>query len=230
VTKTSGVAASIAGALAIAAVSTLGDFIWATWIPRHRPIYGLTHGALLFCSVGLYLGFLGKKPAAGAIAGALIGGLAAGSFYVLAPFVGFSIMFALWFAVWIALGALNEKLNRRPGIIRAATTRGLLAAAAFGVAFYLISGIWFPFHPQGWDYLVHFAGWTAAYFVGFGALLVKRAGAGKGVPQWAIGRFIICVSVIVALAAVSSAQPAGDLKAREHITSAAADRYAAAGV
>ena len=40
----SGIAASIIGALAIAVVSTAGDFIWAMWIPRHRPIYGLTHG------------------------------------------------------------------------------------------------------------------------------------------------------------------------------------------
>lgn len=172
--QTSGVAASVAGALAIAAVSTIGDFIWATWIPRHRPVYGLTHGALLFCSIGLYLGFLAKKPEAGAIAGALIGGLAAGSFYVLGPLAGFSIMFVVWFAVWIALGALNEYINGRPGIIRTATTRGLLAAAAFGVAFYRISGIWFPVDPLGWDYLRHFAGWTAAYLTGFAVLLVKR--------------------------------------------------------
>ena len=171
--KISGVAASIMGALAIAAVSTLGDFIWATWIPRHRPVYGLTHGTLLFCSIGLYLGFLARKPAAGTMAGALIGGLAAGSFYVLRPLAGYWTMFALWFAVWIALGALNVYLNGRPGIVRAATTRGLVAAAAFGVAFYLISGIWFPFDPQGWDYLAHFAGWTAAYLTGFAALLVR---------------------------------------------------------
>ena len=27
---------------AIAVVSTFGDFVWATWIPCHRVIYGLT--------------------------------------------------------------------------------------------------------------------------------------------------------------------------------------------
>jgi len=52
---TPGVTASIGGALAIAAVSTLGDFIWATWIPRHLPVYGLIHGAVLFLSIGLFL-------------------------------------------------------------------------------------------------------------------------------------------------------------------------------
>lgn len=171
--KTSGLAASIVGALAIAAVSTAGDFIWATWIPRHRPAYGLTHGVLLFCSIGLYLGIVAKRPQTGALAGALTGGLAAGSFYVLAPATGFYIMFIIWFAVWVTLGALNEWLNSRPAFNRAAIVRGLIAAAAFGVIFYLISGIWFPFDPQGLDYLAHFAGWAAAYFVGFGALLLK---------------------------------------------------------
>jgi hypothetical protein len=170
----SGIAASITGALVIAAVSTFGDFIWATWIPRHRPIYGLTHGTLLFFSIGLYLGFVAKRPVAGAIIGALQGALAAGSFYVLAPATGFPVMFIIWFAVWVAVGSLNEWLNRRSPVSRAAIGRGLVAAAGFGVVFYLISGIWFPFDPKGWDYLVHFAGWTAAYLVGLGALLVNK--------------------------------------------------------
>jgi hypothetical protein len=174
VTKLSGVAASVFGALSIAVVSTLGDFIWATWIPRHRPIYGLTHGVLLFCFIGLYLGVVAGKPARGAIAGALIGGLAAGSFYVFAPLAGFPVMLIVWFAAWVGLGGLNEYLNRRPAITRPAITRGLLAAAAFGVAFYLVSGIWFPFDPEGWDYLAHFAGWTFAYLLGFAAVLCRR--------------------------------------------------------
>jgi hypothetical protein len=160
--------------VAIAAVSTIGDFIWATWIPRHRPIYGLTHGVLLFGFIGLYLGFVAGKPARGAIAGALIGGLAAGSFYVFAPVAGFAVMLIVWFAAWIGLGTLNEYLNRRPALTRPAITRGLLAAAAFGVAFYLVSGIWFPFDPEDWDYLAHFAGWTVAYLLGFAALFVRR--------------------------------------------------------
>ena len=172
--KAKGVVASAGGALAIAAVSTLGDFIWATWIPRHLPAYGLTHGALLFCFIGLYLGFVASKPARGAIAGALIGGLAAGSFYMIRPVTGFPAMFVIWFAVWIALGGLNEYLNGRPAFTRTAVTRGLLAAALFGLAFYLISGIWFPFDPEGWDYLAHFTGWTAAYLPGFGALLITK--------------------------------------------------------
>jgi hypothetical protein len=31
-----------------------------------------------------------------------------------------------------------------------------------------------PVDPQGWDYAVHFAAWTFAYFPGFAALLMAR--------------------------------------------------------
>jgi hypothetical protein len=53
---TSGIRASFGGALALAAVSTLGDFLWANWIPGHRPLYGIIHGTILFACIGLYLG------------------------------------------------------------------------------------------------------------------------------------------------------------------------------
>jgi hypothetical protein len=50
------------------------------------------------------------------------------------------------------------------------------AAAGSGLAFYLISGIWRPFDPVGWDYAVHFAAWTIAFLPGFTALATKRFG------------------------------------------------------
>jgi hypothetical protein len=50
--------------------------------------------------------------------------------------------------------------------------RGAVAAIASGLAFYLISGIWRPFNPQGLDYLVHFAAWTVAFAPGFAALMI----------------------------------------------------------
>jgi hypothetical protein len=174
---TSGVQQAIGGASAIAAVSTLGDFIWATWIPEHLPLYGLAHGTLLFLSIGLFLGTVSNRPGLGAGAGALIGGLAVGSFYLLAPIAGYSIMFAVWIGVWVPLGMLNEFLRHQSPEIRIALARGAVAAATSGAAFYLISGIWFPFNPQGWDYLTHFAGWTTAYLPGFAALLVIRRAA-----------------------------------------------------
>lgn len=163
------------GAVFIAAVSTLGDFIWATVIPRHMPRYGLTHGALLFLCVGLYLGVLAKKPTVGAIGGAAIGLLAAASFYVLAPLAGYSIMFGSWFAVWIALAVLNGRVLRPGEPLGRMFIRGVVAAIASGIAFYAVSGIWFPFRPHGWDYAVHFGAWVVAYLPGLLALLSLRS-------------------------------------------------------
>jgi hypothetical protein len=88
-------------------------------------------------------------------------------------------MFLLWFATWIALGLLNEYLARHEIRIRSSLARGLLAAAGSGLAFYLVSGIWRPFDPQGWDYLTHFGAWTVAYLPGFAALLMAESLSGN---------------------------------------------------
>jgi hypothetical protein len=173
-----GVAATVAGSLAIAAVSTLGDFIWAAGNLRHRPEYGLTHGTLLFLTIGLFLGVLARRAAAGAMWGAALGFLAAGSFYVLAPAVGFSAMFVVWMGVWMGLAVLYARLSESHAGPWAVLGRGAVAAVTSGTAFYAISGIWRPFDPQGWDYAVHFVSWTLAYLPGFAALLLS----GKGRP------------------------------------------------
>jgi hypothetical protein len=172
---------AIAGALLIAAVSTLGDFVWAGLHLRHRVVYGLAHGAILFLSMGAYFGSLQKKTRLGAIYGAAIGLAAAGSFYVLAPVAGYSVMFFVWAFIWIALAVLVGRILPTPIAPNAPTaptaptiapiTRGLLAMFGSGLGFYLISGIWRPFNPQGWDYAVHFLSWTVAYLPGFLALL-----------------------------------------------------------
>lgn len=166
--------AVIVGSIVIAAVSTVGDFVWATWIPQHRAVYGMIHGTLLFCAIGLFLGTLEGRAGAGAVAGALIGALAAGAFYLLTPLVGFSAMFVSWFGVWIALGFLQACLSDLGTADREMLARGAIAAAASGLAFFAISGIWRPFDPQGWDYATHLGAWAFAYFPGFTALLVHR--------------------------------------------------------
>ncbi|MCM3879275.1 MAG: hypothetical protein ND807_04115 [Vicinamibacterales bacterium] len=166
----------LAGALLIAAVSTLGDLIWAGLHLRHRPLYGLSHGTLLFLCIGLYLGALARQPLAGAVAGAVIGLLAAGSFYVLAPIAGYSVMFAVWAFVWLALAVLAGRMLRRPPPLTwgEVLARGIGAAIGSGAGFYLISGIWRPFNPQGWDYAVHYVSWTIAYLPGFVSLIYNR--------------------------------------------------------
>ena len=178
-----GLTATVGGSLAIAAVSTVADFIWAAWLPEHRMVYGLIHGTLLFLAIGLFLGVVSGHPAAGAVGGGAIGLLAAGAFYALAPLVGFSAMFVAWVGIWLALAALYARLTRVridvgnrhdvSGSVRAVASRGAIAAVASGVAFYAISGIWRPFNPQGLDYLVHFGAWTLAYAPGFAPLLLR---------------------------------------------------------
>jgi hypothetical protein len=165
---------TLIASVAIAAVSTLGDFIWATWIPRHMVAYGLAHGLLLFCAVGLVLGRLAGRAGAGAVAGAAIGVAAAGVFYLVSPLLGAATMFLAWAAAWMALGGMYARLSRSQAPSHIVLARGAIAATASGLAFYLISGIWRPFDPQGWDYAVHLAAWTFAYFPGFAALLMVR--------------------------------------------------------
>jgi hypothetical protein len=168
---------AIVGAVLIAVVSTLGDFIWAGLHLRHRAAYGLAHGAVLFLCIGAYFGSLERNAWVGAVYGAGIGLAAAGSFYLLAPFAGYSVMFFIWAFIWAALAALTGRILRAPnGLVLARPSvlaRGVLAMIGSGVAFYLISGIWRPFDPRGWDYAVHFLSWIVAYLPGFLALLYR---------------------------------------------------------
>jgi hypothetical protein len=168
-----GITTALGCSIAIAALSTAGDFMWATWIERHETAYGVAHGALLFCGIGLALGVIAGRPLPGAVGGVAIGAAAATAYYLLAPFAGFAAMFVVWAGTWVALAFLYAWLSGG-GLTPPVLSRGLIAAVASGLAFYLISGIWRPFNPQGWGYAVHFAAWTTAYFPGFAALMLAR--------------------------------------------------------
>ena len=163
----------IIGAALIAAVSTLGDFVWAGLHLEHRKAYGLAHGGLLFLCIGAYLGAIEGRTGKGALSGALIGVAAAGMFYLLAPFAGYSIMFVVWVFIWLALAVLAGRSVRtsRRGSWRGTIGRGAVAMIGSGLGFYAISGIWRPFDPQGWDYATHWVSWTVAYLPAFLALL-----------------------------------------------------------
>jgi hypothetical protein len=169
-----GFLAALSASFVMAVVSTLGDFVWATWIPQHRPVFGMTHGIVLFLVAGLVLGVRAGRPTAGAAAGAAIGGAAAASFYLLAPLVGYAAMFVCWIGLWVALAVANAWLDAHASPASHVLARGGIAALASGAAFYAISGIWRPFDPAGWDYAVHFGAWTVAYLPGFAALFVGR--------------------------------------------------------
>ena len=166
--------AAIIGAVVTAVVSTIGDYLWANVLPHGIPIYWFAHGAILFVTVGLCLGLPARKPLAGAAGGAAIGLAATGGFYVLRPLIGYSALFVLFVALWVGLGLLTGRVLERRDTMRVVLVRSVLAAVGSGLGFYAISGIWFPFNPQGWDYAIHFVSWIVAYLPGFAALLWSR--------------------------------------------------------
>ncbi len=164
---------AIVGALALAAASTLGDFVWARFIPAHRPVYGLLHGTALCLAIGLVVGAARARPLRGGLVGGAIGFAAAGGYYLLARFMGHAAMFVLWMALWAAFGLLAGRgLGEPRSSIAGALVRGGLAAIGSGLAFYAISGIWSRPAPGGPDFLYHFLCWTIAFLPGFLALLV----------------------------------------------------------
>ena len=161
-----------------AAVSTLGDYLWKNVLPHGLPIYWFAHAIVLFSTVGVCLGLPSNKPLAGALGAVAIGCLATAGFYFLQPLMGYAAMFLLFFALWFGLGVLTGRvLQRRDSIERRSSCAALLAAVGSGLGFYVISGIWMPFNPQGLDYVKHFVYWTIAYLPGFAALLLRRGGA-----------------------------------------------------
>jgi hypothetical protein len=165
---------ALIGAVATAAVSTLGDYLWANVLPHGQPIYWFAHAVVLFATVGFCLGLPSRTPMAGAVGAAAIGCAATAGFYFLQPLMGYSAMFVLFVALWLGLGLLAGRVLQRRDTMKTVLVRSVLAAVGSGLGFYAISGIWMPFNPHGWDYARHFVYWTLAYLPGFAALLVRR--------------------------------------------------------
>jgi uncharacterized membrane protein YuzA (DUF378 family) len=161
---------SVGAALWAAVAMTAGDWIWAALELPHRPQYGLAHGTLLCVWLGVYFGWLAGRIATGALGGGLVGLLAASSFYVLAPVFGYSAMFLSWVGLWFGLAALVQLLARQKVGAKAALIRAGLAAAASGVAFYAVSGVWMD-RPAEVNYAWNFFAWTTAFAPGCLALL-----------------------------------------------------------
>lgn len=178
-----GSAAALLGALVLAALNTLGDFVWARYVPDHRAVFGLAHGTLLCLGIGSYLGLLRRRPARGALGGAAVGLLAAAGFYALAPLAGYAAMFPAWMGLWVGFALIDARVLRGLRPSGEPLARGLLAAAGSGLAFYAISDIWIRPQPGGPRYAYNFLCWTAAFLPGFLALLSqprRSAMAGAG--------------------------------------------------
>src|SRR6266849_3652255 len=107
---------AVNGALVTAAVSTLGDYLWANVLPHRQPIYWFAHAIVLFLTVGVCLGWPSRKPLRGAIGAAVIGCAATAGFYFLQPLMGYSALFVLFVALWLGLGLLTGRvLQQRDG-------------------------------------------------------------------------------------------------------------------
>ena len=167
---------AVLASLALGAVMTLGDFVWAFFDVRHSVVKGVIHGAAMCLCVGVAIGMRARKPALAAIAGLAIGVVAAGTFYALAPWLRWGAMFPAWFLLWLLFAALQRGLARDE---TGGTTmkRGLLAALLSGFAFYLISDIWIheAAHP---GMLEHFGAWVFAFAPAFFVLFVRTPGSG----------------------------------------------------
>jgi hypothetical protein len=160
---------ALAGALALGAVMTLGDYVWEALRLRHRVGYGIAHGALMCLSLGTVIGWRARRVAMGAAAGPLVGVAAAGVFYLLAPLLRYSAMFPAWMFFWICFALLQHYLRPEDSWKRAAL-RGVIAALLSGLAFYVISGIWTRPSPGGPNYVRNFLSWSFAFLPGFVAL------------------------------------------------------------
>lgn len=162
---------ALAASLALAALMTFGDLVWAAFHIHHRTANGILHGAAMCLCIGLAIGMRASRPVLAAIAGPLVGIAAAGVFYLTAPALGWGAMFPAWMLLWLLFAVVQRLLA---GGERAGVTfkRGLLAALLSGLAFYLISDIWIheAAHPS---LTVHFAAWAFAFFPGFAALFAR---------------------------------------------------------
>lgn len=167
-----GIRDTVLAALFLAAVSTFGDFVWAALDLRHRVSYGIIHGAAICLCIGAVIGWREQRAIAGALAGPLVGVVAAASFYVLAPSLRWRAMVPAWMLFWICFAFLQGWLARERRAT-ASVARGVAAAVLSGVAFYAIAGIWTRPSPGGPDYLRHFLSWTIAFLPGFAALFLR---------------------------------------------------------
>lgn len=164
---------AVVASLLLGAVMTLGDWAWAALEIRHRVVNGLVHGALMCLCLGLAVGVRAGRPAAAALAGPVIGVIAAATFYALAPLLRWSAMFPAWMLLWILFAVLQQRLARKE-TMRTALVRGIVAALLSGAAFYAISGIWINDSHSNPNLLRHFGAWTFAFLPGFAALFLRR--------------------------------------------------------
>jgi hypothetical protein len=159
----------------VAAVATLGDWVWARFLSQHLVIAGMVHGALLCLAMGSVLAIPARRVPLGAAAGVAVGVAAAGLFYLLAPILRMGAMLPAWFALWVMLSATTRALGVLPRSWRETLLRGVLAGLLSGAAFYAVASMWTGWDPARINYAEHFARWAFAFAPGFIALQAPRS-------------------------------------------------------
>jgi phage shock protein E len=174
---------TVLGILFVAAVATVGDYIWYTYGVKHGFAAGLIHGALLLTSVGFVLGVASGRVLKGLPIGAIAGIGGALSYYGLIAIMdrrtyGTAIPGA-WLIMWLLLAALDGRWLRAPqrrtwGEVAA---RGFAAALLASVAFYLVlNTLWGRPPATGRNYGIQFLAWAFAWTPGLLALTMGGAG------------------------------------------------------
>ncbi len=173
-----GVGAALVSALALGALSTLGDWIWAEFLRDGAVLPGVVHGLAIFVAMAIVLGrtagrqgatryLMLRLPAAGAVL--------AGLFYPLAFAVGYLPALVIsWVLMWLVLVAFFERARGEREKLTKILLRGSVAAVASGLAFWVISGIWTGQEAASTGYGARFIYWTFAFLPGFVAVLVRR--------------------------------------------------------
>ena len=171
-----GILRALVAAIILAALSTLGDFLWAHHGIKHRMFAGILHGALLCLCLGAVLGYGGKTTQTillGALGGLVLGILSAGGYYLMRPIIRSDAIVVAWMELWILAALLHWWVNTISESLKRTLLRGILAAVTSGLAF-LVLGIWTRHALGGPHYVYKLLSWTIAFLPGFLALFITR--------------------------------------------------------
>jgi hypothetical protein len=162
----------VTGIVAVAAVATVGDYVWYEFGVKHRMAIGILHGAALLMAAGGALGWPAGRTVAGLGIGTGAGILGALTYYALVPSTGQAAMLAAWVTVWLLLALGRGRLVQTPP--RPWTTTiasGVAAALLSGLSFYVISSmVWGRAPAGGRNYAQHFGCWLVAWAPGLLAI------------------------------------------------------------
>lgn len=174
-----------AGTLVLAIASTIGDWLWANYIPDGAVVPGVLHGVAIFLLIAVVLaGAIGTRLAWRRLLPMLplMGLLIAAAFYPIAMVIGYiGGLLVTWMAMWIGLACADRWARATGGGLQEALVRGVAAAVLSGLAFWAISGIWTnpSAHPDPLS-VGRLGAWSVAFFPGMAALLIRvdgRSGA-----------------------------------------------------